>query len=597
MEPFTQEGLARREKEATKNDKPEEEGEETTNDLKYPLELYNYKLSGVLVHSGFAEGGHYYSFIKDRENEIEKDQWYEFNDELVKEFDKEDIESECFGGEEKFSDMMGHSFYIKSSEKHRNAYVLFYEKTSNEDIPYSDSEDEAEKNPTEENNESSDINMTSEHEEAVMVKQPKLKRTTTVKIPDEISETLIEENRKYWQYRFMFSLEYSDFILELCTLWNSMNITPLNYETKNNDYNILNINEEEYKKKIEDLSKAEALAGVYVDPSRKLLHCKNIKHLPEKKILPSEYINILQKYAPDGNTEHIENFEHEVFKLTLTFYLTVKQRAQDKDMIPEFIDLIKSYINKSTRASEWCIKQFSNNEIIAENLLQCPVTDMRKLSAGIMYCAMLKLYENEKDVLNSYWEYKEGKCDTFQKTYLGNFINLLISNFDNAHNYSEQNSQYFQLIARFSSLGKEARLYLLKAKIVGRIFNYYLNDSSQFQEFFNDFSDVEFEENQLIEIGFPMKSEDMKLTLWEELIQKKRDTQIADGQQDYTFIFEILSNCLTSCVINTDDGDTFKDDLRYTGLHPNELELLKLDEKDITGILETCTSKYTHSNK
>lgn len=54
-----------------------------------------YTLSGMLVHSGGAEGGHYYSYIKDRASAIE--QWYEFNDTVVKPFDPENIERECFG--------------------------------------------------------------------------------------------------------------------------------------------------------------------------------------------------------------------------------------------------------------------------------------------------------------------------------------------------------------------------------------------------------------------------------------------------------------------------------------------------------------------
>ena len=39
-----------------------------------------YKLSGILVHSGSADAGHYYSFIK------VGDKWFEFNDKHVSEF-------------------------------------------------------------------------------------------------------------------------------------------------------------------------------------------------------------------------------------------------------------------------------------------------------------------------------------------------------------------------------------------------------------------------------------------------------------------------------------------------------------------------------
>ena len=41
-------------------------------------DLYHkYNLKGVVVHSGQARSGHYYSFIKEK-NEV--GQWYQFND-------------------------------------------------------------------------------------------------------------------------------------------------------------------------------------------------------------------------------------------------------------------------------------------------------------------------------------------------------------------------------------------------------------------------------------------------------------------------------------------------------------------------------------
>lgn len=89
-------------------------------------DYYNYNLRGVVVHMGTAEFGHYYSFIGDREH----DKWYEFNDTFIREMDKEDIAAEAFGGEERWSwgSQYTSSQFSQLREKHRNAYLLFYER-------------------------------------------------------------------------------------------------------------------------------------------------------------------------------------------------------------------------------------------------------------------------------------------------------------------------------------------------------------------------------------------------------------------------------------------------------------------------------------
>jgi ubiquitin carboxyl-terminal hydrolase 9/24 len=88
-------------------------------------EEYEYRLVGVLVHAGVAQGGHYYSFIKDRTS----NKWYRFDDEDVTPFDQSMIEQECFGGkvkkETKFPN--GHVHTVEN-EQFANALMLFYEK-------------------------------------------------------------------------------------------------------------------------------------------------------------------------------------------------------------------------------------------------------------------------------------------------------------------------------------------------------------------------------------------------------------------------------------------------------------------------------------
>jgi ubiquitin C-terminal hydrolase len=73
---------------------------------------YKYRLVGVLVHSGTAESGHYYSYIRDGEK------WYEFN--------IANLKSETFGGDD--SPVRGVNDWDATSNKSRNAYLLFYER-------------------------------------------------------------------------------------------------------------------------------------------------------------------------------------------------------------------------------------------------------------------------------------------------------------------------------------------------------------------------------------------------------------------------------------------------------------------------------------
>ncbi|KAG2467434.1 UBP34 hydrolase, partial [Polypterus senegalus] len=95
-------------------------------------ESYEYDLIGVTVHTGTADGGHYYSFIRDIVNPhaYKNNKWYLFNDAEVKPFDSAQLASECFGGEmtTKTYDSVTDKFMDFSFEKTHSAYMLFYKR-------------------------------------------------------------------------------------------------------------------------------------------------------------------------------------------------------------------------------------------------------------------------------------------------------------------------------------------------------------------------------------------------------------------------------------------------------------------------------------
>ena len=97
---------------------------------------FNYDLVGVTVHSGQANAGHYYSFIKDRKgNSVvnpNKNKWFKFNDTTVEEFEmtQENLEAECFGGKFKVKKKEG-SNLPEERQRYANQIPAFLPKINN----------------------------------------------------------------------------------------------------------------------------------------------------------------------------------------------------------------------------------------------------------------------------------------------------------------------------------------------------------------------------------------------------------------------------------------------------------------------------------
>ena len=111
----------------------------------------------------------------------------------------------------------------------------------------------------------------------------------------------------------------------------------------------------------------------------------------------------------DLRAQHADNpalvaeASHEVFKLAAAFYLTILQRAQSKHLVPRMLKALKAYINHDPRNAVWLIQEYSNWEIVEETLLQPCAPEMPKLTCGLLYSAMLVIYDSERASLASYW--------------------------------------------------------------------------------------------------------------------------------------------------------------------------------------------------
>ncbi|KAL3477353.1 hypothetical protein BJX99DRAFT_226442 [Aspergillus californicus] len=105
-----------------------------------------FELVGVLVHSGTAESGHYYSYIRERPSADGRGgTWVEFNDSDVSRFDPAKIGEQCFGG---YSEPL-HSASVGQVRFNKvwNAYMLFYQRVSSMDTDRSTYNAEQNHNP------------------------------------------------------------------------------------------------------------------------------------------------------------------------------------------------------------------------------------------------------------------------------------------------------------------------------------------------------------------------------------------------------------------------------------------------------------------
>ena len=158
MEPFTEEGLE-------------------SKSQAVPQDYYQYRLRGIVIHSGSAENGHYYSYISSEHR------WVEFNDVWVSLVNPHNIPNDCYGGEEK---LHYHPYYKSSTrEKIGNAYMLIYERKTNYEVRPAPSD-----------------------------LRP-VDLSHKFRGQDEDLKEVKSQNKKFWRSKIVFAPEYLQFISEL----------------------------------------------------------------------------------------------------------------------------------------------------------------------------------------------------------------------------------------------------------------------------------------------------------------------------------------------------------------------------------------------
>ncbi|XP_017847600.1 probable ubiquitin carboxyl-terminal hydrolase FAF isoform X2 [Drosophila busckii] len=183
MEPYTVSGLAKLEGEVVEVGDNCQTSVETTT---------KYELTGIVVHSGQASGGHYFSYIVSK-NANGKSQWYKFDDGEVSEckmHEDEEMKVQCFGG-----DYMGEIYdnNLKRMQYRRqkrwwNAYMLFYTR--------------CDQNPTQFETSVEQLSLTES-------------RNVVLPLPKPIERSVRHQNIRFLHSRSIFSVEFFNFIKKL----------------------------------------------------------------------------------------------------------------------------------------------------------------------------------------------------------------------------------------------------------------------------------------------------------------------------------------------------------------------------------------------
>ncbi|XP_075236606.1 ubiquitin carboxyl-terminal hydrolase-like faf isoform X2 [Lycorma delicatula] len=190
MEPYTVSGLAKLEGEVIDCD--------YTGDVTKDV-CTKYQLTGIVVHSGQASGGHYYSYILHRQPDGSS-KWYKFDDGDVSECkmeDDEEMKTQCFGGDymgEVFDHMLKRMSY-RRQKRWWNAYMLFYTRLD-----------------VEESNLVKRFNQLSLSDAKLGV----------MKMPPAIERSVRRQNIRFMHNRNQFSAEYFQFMRRLA----SCNVPP-----------------------------------------------------------------------------------------------------------------------------------------------------------------------------------------------------------------------------------------------------------------------------------------------------------------------------------------------------------------------------------
>jgi hypothetical protein len=375
-----------------------------------------YRLKAVVIHIGNSEGGHYYVFIRDDKT----NEWNEFNDTKVNEFDINELKKEAFGGFETRTYMPAGEEKVKSEQVEiiKNAYLVFYEKVEQSNCQ--------------------------QYEKVSLEK----KHFDDTNILDDIHD----DSKSYNIEKILFSREYHTFIITymlntLMLLHNDENAFRVNLFTK---------------------TKNQKEISLYSQIQRTDLVGSNLSFiLSDKKMeLFSQHKQVINE--KDRNKELLD-----LFKFYIIYFFNVALRTKKEENFALELDILKYILNYSEECSQYLIEEFYNRTVIDEYLFDCPDYDIKKIIVGIIYCAMISLSNKYAKTTTPVIDINQpmgmtpdtSNKDNFQiHPCLIKFIDNIMHIIGTIHSEIIDNniSVLFHILFRFSLIDDKHKMYLIQ---------------------------------------------------------------------------------------------------------------------------------------
>ena len=441
---------------------------------------YEYELIGVTVHTGTADGGHYYAFIRDRAgvygNNVggtkssvgsSGDKWYSFNDAEVKQFDPSQIAAECFGGEmnSRTYDQGTDKFMDLSIEKTNSAYMLFYERidlaNTNEAGPSSAC---GSTNSGTADNRAMDKDCESMNEDV----------RTSFNLSENLEEWIWKDNMNFVQDNNIFDHTYFNF------MWQMVGYIPTT-----------------------------------LNPNSRSSNCSTSSTPPSKN---------------NGGGDFNEDITLLSAKLATSFFLESFIHAKEKLNIVQWVELLTKQFDSSTSACAWLLNHMAEDSNWPVTIfLKCQVATIRQMFHRLCIHVIQKLRPMEKDRYYLPWSNKGPHRYPDKETAknmgtispIAKFIKMLLTLLETgvAKPYLKHLTELFRFLFDFAKLGDEEAQFLLTTRTISIFVDFYLKAIKQSPDSVNVdvVSDDEDDEDDDIMTLAPI-SESKKLASLEKMI-------------------------------------------------------------------------------